>query len=45
MTKLELPWIARAAMPMFLLMVLAVALIYLFPDLVVWLPHQMRMAP
>ena len=45
MTKLELPWIARAAMPMFLLMVLAVALIYLVPELVTWLPHQMRAAP
>ncbi|MBW6493758.1 MAG: TRAP transporter large permease subunit [Burkholderiaceae bacterium] len=45
MTKLELPWIARAAMPMFLLMVLAVALIYLIPDLVTWLPHQMRATP
>jgi hypothetical protein len=32
-------------MPMFLLMVLAVALIYLVPDLVTWLPHQMRAVP
>jgi len=42
MTGRQLPWIARQSMPMFGLMVVAVLLIYLFPDLVTWLPGQMR---
>lgn len=41
MTKRELPWLARKAMPMFLLMVLALVLLYLFPQLVTWLPRNM----
>ncbi|RCW76134.1 TRAP transporter large permease [Pseudorhodoferax soli] len=41
MTGRELPWIAKVAMPMFLLMCLAVALLYVFPGLVTWLPQQM----
>ncbi len=41
MTGRELPWIAKVALPMFLLMCLAVLLIYLFPGLVTWLPQQM----
>lgn len=42
MTGRQLPWVARQSMPMFGLMVVAVLLIYLFPDLVTWLPGQMR---
>src|SRR5690606_30156838 len=42
MTGRELPWIARQTLPMFALMVIAVLLIYAFPDLVTWLPRQMR---
>ncbi|KAB7572401.1 TRAP transporter large permease subunit, partial [Verminephrobacter sp. Larva24] len=41
MTGRELPWIARVALPMFLLMCVAVVLIYLFPGIVTWLPQQM----
>ncbi len=41
MTGRELPWIAKVTMPMFLLMCLAVALIYVFPGIVSWLPQQM----
>jgi C4-dicarboxylate transporter, DctM subunit len=41
MTKREITWIARAAFPLFLLMVVAVALIYFFPGLVTWLPARM----
>lgn len=41
MTGRQLPWIAHAAYPMFLLMCVAVALIYLFPQIVTWLPQQM----
>jgi C4-dicarboxylate transporter DctM subunit len=42
MTGKELPYIARVAMPMFFLMVGAVVLIYFMPELVTWLPHQMK---
>ncbi len=42
MTNRDLPWIARQAFPMFVLMVVAVLLIYAFPELVSWLPRQMR---
>ncbi len=42
MTGRELTWIARQALPMFVLMMVAVLLIYAFPFLVSWLPAQMR---
>ena len=41
MTGRELTWLARAALPFFGLMVLAVLLIYLFPQTVLWLPSLM----
>ncbi len=41
MTGRELPWIARAALPMFVLLVVAAGLLYAFPALVTWLPSQM----
>ena len=41
MTGRELTWLARAALPFFGLMVLAVLLIYLFPQTVLWLPTLM----
>jgi C4-dicarboxylate transporter, DctM subunit len=41
MTGRQLTWIARVTMPMFFLMCAAVALIYLFPGIVTWLPQQM----
>ena len=41
MTKKEITFIARAAAPLFLLMVVAVALIYFFPGIVTWLPSRM----
>ncbi|RID99807.1 TRAP transporter large permease [Simplicispira hankyongi] len=41
MTGRQLPWIARVTLPMFLLMCVAVALIYVFPGIVTWLPQQM----
>ncbi|MFN3417587.1 MAG: TRAP transporter large permease [Caldimonas sp.] len=40
MTGRELPWIARQAAPMFVLMIVAVGLIYLVPEIVTWLPQQ-----
>ncbi len=42
MTRREIGWIARVTLPFFFLMVVAVALIYLFPQLVSFLPAQMR---
>lgn len=42
MTKKEITWIARVSMPLFFLMVAAVALLYFFPGLVTWLPSRMQ---
>jgi TRAP-type C4-dicarboxylate transport system permease large subunit len=41
MTKKQITWIAKQALPMFYLMITAVLLIYFFPALVTWLPQQM----
>ncbi|WP_341917714.1 TRAP transporter large permease subunit [Polaromonas sp. YR568] len=41
MTGRELPWIAKVTLPMFFLMCAAVALVYVFPGIVTWLPQQM----
>ena len=41
MTKKEITWIARQALPMFALMVVAVLLIWFFPGIITWLPKQM----
>jgi len=41
MTRREIGFIARAAFPFFVLMVLMVALLYAFPQLVNYLPEQM----
>jgi C4-dicarboxylate transporter DctM subunit len=42
MTRREITWIARVTLPFFFIMVLAVALVYAFPQLVSFLPQQMR---
>jgi C4-dicarboxylate transporter DctM subunit len=42
MTKREIGWIARVTLPFFFLMLFAVWLIYVFPQIVSWLPAQMR---
>ncbi|PXW99403.1 tripartite ATP-independent transporter DctM subunit [Sphaerotilus hippei] len=42
MTGREVGWIARVTLPFFFVMVLAVALIWLVPELVTWLPMRMR---
>ncbi|MEP7303364.1 MAG: TRAP transporter large permease subunit [Caldimonas sp.] len=42
MTKREIGGIARAALPFFMLMALMVVLLYVFPQLVTFLPAQMR---
>jgi TRAP-type C4-dicarboxylate transport system permease large subunit len=42
MTKKDITTIARAAFPFFALMVLMVSLLYVFPQIVTFLPQQMR---
>ncbi|WP_396269543.1 TRAP transporter large permease [Ideonella sp.] len=42
MTGRNIAWLARQAFPMFLLMILAVLLIYFMPGLITWLPQQMQ---
>jgi tripartite ATP-independent transporter DctM subunit len=42
MTQRQISWIARVTLPFFFIMLLAVALVYAFPQLVTWLPAQMR---
>jgi len=43
MTGRELPYIARASLPMFVLMILAVLLLYLVPGIATWLPQHMKL--
>jgi TRAP-type C4-dicarboxylate transport system permease large subunit len=43
MTGKQITWIARHTLPMFLLMVVAVMLIWFVPDLITFLPRQMKM--
>lgn len=42
MTKREIGWIAKVTLPFFFLMVVAVALIWFCPQIVTFLPEQMR---
>ncbi len=42
MTRREIGWIAKVTLPFFVLMIAAVALIYLVPQIVTFLPQQMR---
>lgn len=41
LTKKDIAWIARTALPLFVLMLLAVLGTYFFQDIVLWLPRQM----
>jgi TRAP-type C4-dicarboxylate transport system permease large subunit len=41
LTKRDLTWIARTALPLFFVMVAAVMLVYFVPGLVTWLPAKM----
>ncbi len=45
MTGHEMSFISRAAIPMFLLMVVMVFVLILFPDLATWLPDNIRSRP
>jgi C4-dicarboxylate transporter, DctM subunit len=42
MTQKSIAYIAKVAFPFFLLMMVAVLLIYIFPGIVTWLPAQMK---
>jgi len=42
MTNHEMSFIARAALPMFLIMVLMVFVLIIFPDVATWLPEKMK---
>jgi C4-dicarboxylate transporter, DctM subunit len=42
MTGREIGWIAKVTLPFFVLMIVAVALIYVFPQIVTFLPVQMK---
>ncbi|HSX91310.1 MAG TPA: TRAP transporter large permease subunit [Hydrogenophaga sp.] len=41
MTRREITWIAVACLPYFLIMVIAVLMLYWFPGLVTWMPSKM----
>ena len=41
MANKDMGYIARSAFPLFLLMVLAVVLVVVFPEIVLWMPEQM----
>ena len=43
MSGRELPYIARASLPMFFLMILAVLLLYVLPGIATWLPQHMTL--
>jgi len=45
MTEHEMGYIAKAAIPMFLIMVLMVFVLIAFPELATWLPDTMRASP
>ena len=45
MTKHDIAYISKTALPMFLIMVLMVVIITAFPELATWLPDQIRQRP
>jgi TRAP-type C4-dicarboxylate transport system permease large subunit len=45
LTKHDMGYIARAAIPMFMIMVVMVFILILLPELATWLPNNMRPSP
>ncbi|MCH8951923.1 MAG: TRAP transporter large permease subunit [Proteobacteria bacterium] len=45
MTRHQMSYIAKAALPMFLIMVLMVGVLVIFPELATWLPETARKGP
>jgi C4-dicarboxylate transporter, DctM subunit len=43
MTNKQIPYIAKATLPMFFLMVAAVLLVYFMPGIITWLPQNMKL--
>ena len=43
MTNRQITWIARQALPMFGLMCVAVAMVWVWPSLILWLPAHMKL--
>jgi len=43
MTGREISYVARVAAPMFIMMVMAVLVLYAFPDIATWLPRNMKL--
>ena len=41
MANKDMGYIARSAFPLFLLMVLAVILVVIFPEIALWMPEKM----
>jgi len=41
MANKDMGYIAKSAFPLFLLMILAVVIIIIFPEIALWLPQQM----
>ena len=41
MANRDMGFIARSAFPLFLLMILAVILVVIFPEIALWMPRQM----
>ena len=41
MANKDMGFIARSAFPLFLLMILAVIIVVIFPEIALWLPEQM----
>ena len=41
MANKDMGYIAKSAFPLFLLMVLAVILVVIFPEIALWMPEQM----
>ena len=42
LTRRDVAWIARTALPLFILMMVAVLITYFVPDVVLWLPRHMQ---
>jgi len=43
MTNRQITWIARQAIPMFALMCVAVAMVWVWPQIILWLPAHMKL--
>ena len=43
MTQRQITWIARQTIPMFLLMSVAVAMVWIWPQIILWLPAHMKL--